>query len=142
MSEQDRGKYIFNRIFENDHFIDYVGVEYIALSAGRAKVKFEIKEHHLNGLGNVHGGMLFAAADIAYGAAANTRGKVAVLLNASMSYIKAARGKVLFAEAEEVSRSGRHAVYSVNVTDDSGTSVAVFQGLAYVMDKEWDFTAE
>jgi acyl-CoA thioesterase len=138
----DKGRRMFERIFENDHFIDHVGVEFVALSPGRARVKFEIKKNHLNGLGSVHGGMLFTLADIAYGAASNSRGRLALLLNASMSFIKPARGAVIFAEAEEVSRSGRHAVYSVSVTDDSGDTVASFQGMAYVKDKTWDFEAE
>jgi acyl-CoA thioesterase len=135
MTQTERKKW--ERFFKNDTFAGYVGIELEEIAPGRAKVKCEIKEHHLNGLRCVHGGMLFTIADMAAAAAANSHGKIAVGLNTSMSFVKAAKGPVVYAEAQEVSRSGRHAVYSVTVTDDSGDTVAAFQGLTYVKNEAW-----
>jgi acyl-CoA thioesterase len=63
--------------------------------------------------------------------ASNSHGTVAVAINATISYLKAARGGTLFAEAHEVSRDAKLASYTVNVTDDTGDLVAVFQGMVY-----------
>ena len=125
------------RFFKRDIFAKYVGIELEDVTPGRAKVKVTVKEHHLNGLRIVHGGMLFTLADMAFAAAANSRGRIAVALNASISYVKPAKGNILFAEAEEVSRSGNHAVYAITLTDDSKETVAVLQGLAYVKKETW-----
>jgi acyl-CoA thioesterase len=126
------------RFFKKDRFADYVGIEIEEISPGKAKVKFEVKEHHLNGIQCVHGGMLFTLADMAFAAAANSHGRIAVALNVSISYVKAARGPMVFAEATEMSRSGRHALYNIPVIDESGDILAVFQGLAYLKNEEID----
>ncbi len=120
------------RFFKRDKFAGYVGLELEDLSPGRARVKCEIQEHHLNGVHCVHGGMLFTLADMAFAAAANSHGNLAVALNASISFVKAAKGRVLYAEAQEVSRSGRHGVYTIRITDETGDTVCLFQGTAYV----------
>jgi acyl-CoA thioesterase len=56
---------------------------------------------------------------------------VAVAINASISYLKAARKGTLFAEAKEVSLNPKLATYTIDVTDDSGDRIAVFQGTVY-----------
>ena len=132
VERKDRG-----RFFKKDKFAGYVGIELEEMSSGSARVRCDIKEHHLNGLKCVHGGMLFTLADMAFAAAANSHGRIAVALNTTMSFLKPAGGPVIYAEAKEVSRSGRHAVYSINVTDAAGDTVAAFQGLAYVKKEEW-----
>jgi acyl-CoA thioesterase len=131
----DRNKW--DLFFKRDKFAVHAGIELEDLSRGRAKVKCEVQEHHLNGVKCVHGGMLFTLADMAFAAAANSHGRLAVALNASISFVKPARGKTIFAEATEVSRSGRHAVYEVRVFDETGDTVSVFQGMAYVKKEEW-----
>jgi acyl-CoA thioesterase len=120
------------QVFMNDQFAGYVGIVIEDVSPGLAKVKFDVQEHHLNGLGCVHGGMLFTLADMAFAVAANSHGQIAVSLNSSISYIKPAKGHTIFASAKEMSKSGRHAVYNIKVTDDAGAVVAIFQGMAYL----------
>jgi acyl-CoA thioesterase len=135
MSVMDKKE--MQRFFRRDIFAGYVGIELEDISPGRAKVRCEVKEHHLNGLGIVHGGMLFTLADMAFAAAANSLGRIAVALNASISYVKPAKGHFISASAAEISKSGNHAVYAITVTDDSGDTVAAFQGLAYVKKETW-----
>lgn len=91
----------------------------------------QLRDHHLNSLGTVHGGAIFALADFAFAAASNSHGTVAVALNATISFVKAASTGVLTAEAAEISVSRKIGTYTVNVTDESGQIVAVFQGMAY-----------
>ncbi|MGD8368212.1 MAG: hotdog fold thioesterase [Desulfobacterales bacterium] len=116
---------------ERDRFAAHNGIEILEISPGRARVRMEVAEHHLNGLDRVHGGAVFSLADLAFAAASNSHGSAAMGINASIAYVKEAAGDVLFAEAEEVSRSHRLATYSIRVTDASGQTVALFQGTVY-----------
>ena len=54
-----------------DKFGTYNGMEVVSVGKGMAVARFEVKPHHKNGLGTVHGGALFTLADLAFAAAAN-----------------------------------------------------------------------
>ena len=90
-----------------------------------------INDSHLNGVNVVHGGAIFTLADLAFAAASNSHGTVAVAINASIWFVTAAREGTLYAEAKEVSRNPKLATYSIQVTDDSGDIVAHFEGMVY-----------
>jgi acyl-CoA thioesterase len=77
------------------------------------------------------GGAVFTLADLAFAAASNGAGQVAVAAQVAITYHKAGRG-LLTAVAREVSRSRRLSACEVVVTDREGERVATFQGLAYV----------
>ncbi|MFH0811322.1 MAG: hotdog fold thioesterase [Pseudomonadota bacterium] len=119
------------KFFKNDKFAEYVGIEIVEVSRGRAKAKMEITKEHLNGVNIAHGGAIFTLADLAFAVASNSHGTVAVAISASITFLKAVTGGTLFAEAEEVSLNPKLAAYKVSVTDDSGDIVAIFQGTVY-----------
>ena len=119
------------RYFKKDKFANYIGIELLDVKDGWAKATLKIKEHHLNGLNSVHGGVIFTLADLVFAAASNSRGRVAVAINNTISYVKAPQGNVLFAEAMEVALNHKLATYAVNVTDGQGQVIAVFQGMVY-----------
>lgn len=121
--------------FENDRFAASSGMRLVELRPGYAKTSLEIQDRHLNNVGTVQGGAIFTLADFAFGAAAKTGGKVAVALNTTLSFLKAARSGTLQAEATEVSRSRKLSTCTVRVTNDAGELVALFQGTAYVKDE-------
>jgi acyl-CoA thioesterase len=79
----------------------------------------------------VHGGAIFTLADLAFAAASNSHGTVAVAINASIWFVKAGTQGTLFAEAREVSRNPKLATYSITITDDAGEIVALFEGMVY-----------
>ncbi len=116
---------------ERDRFAAHNGIEILEIAPGRARVRMKVAEHHLNGLDRVHGGAVFSLADLAFAAASNSHGSAAMGVNASIAFVKEAGGDVLFADAEEVSRSRRLAAYEIRVTDASGQVVAIFQGTVY-----------
>jgi acyl-CoA thioesterase len=118
--------------FEKDSFANLCGIELIEAFNGCAKAKLDLREHHLNAMKMPHGGLLFTLADLAFAAAVHSRGRAAVALNCTISYMKVSFGNVLYAQAKEVSRNNRTALYSVTVVDESDEIVAVFQGLAYI----------
>jgi len=120
------------RYFSRDAFAEFCGVEIEEVGPGRARVSLKVEPRHLNGLGMVHGGVLFTLADMALAAAAHSRGRSAVAVTASMSFMKAGMTDVIHAEAREVSRNRRLATYTVQVTDGSGEALCLCQGTAYI----------
>jgi len=123
--------------FRKDLFAGFVGIELIEAGNGRAKARMQIGDRHRNGLGLVHGGAIFTLADLAFAAAVNSRGRAAVAIHCSISYLKAAAGDVLFAEAEEISCGPKIAAYTIRVTDASGEIIALFEGMAYRKKEHW-----
>ncbi|HXY55462.1 MAG TPA: PaaI family thioesterase [Nitrospirota bacterium] len=115
----------------NDRFARHLGIEMIECSQGRAKARMEIKDHHLNSAGTVHGGAIFALADAVFSAASNSHGTLAMAINVSISYFKAVRKGSLTAGADEVSLNPKLATYLVNVTDEDGNAIALFEGTVY-----------
>jgi acyl-CoA thioesterase len=116
---------------KNDKFAEYVGIELLEVSEGKAKAKMEIKEHHLNGIKTVHGAAIFTLADLVFAVASNSHGTIAMGINVSISYLKAVKAGTLFAEAKEVSINPKLATYDVKVIDDGNNLVATFQGMVY-----------
>jgi acyl-CoA thioesterase len=131
----------FKNYFKNDIFIVNVGIKLLEISPGYAKAKLEVEEKHLNSLKTVQGGVLFTLADIAFAAAINAHGNSAVLINASMSFVKAATKGTLIAEAKETSINPKIATYNVNITDYEGDIVAIFQGMGYRKKTPNDFSS-
>jgi acyl-CoA thioesterase len=56
---------------------------------------------------------------------------VAVAINVNITFMKAATAGVLTAEAREASKNPRLGSYTIEVRDEQGDLVAMFQGLAY-----------
>lgn len=119
------------RFFAADTFAHLCGVELLEVSPGRARVKMVIGEDHANSHGTVHGGALFTLADTAFALASNSHGIPAAAINAHISFLKSAKEGTLYAEAEEFSLSPKIASYTVEVTDEQGERIAIFQGMVY-----------
>ena len=117
--------------FKNDRYAALSGIELLEVSPGRAKARMQIEDHHLNGVDLVHGGAIFTLADLVFAAASNSHGTVAVAINASIWYVKAAKEGMLMAEAREVSLNPKLATYAIDVTDEAGDIVATFEGMVY-----------
>ena len=119
------------KFFKGDRLAEYLGIELVDVSEGGAVSRMEVREEHMNGIGTVHGGAIFTLADFTFAVAANSHGRVTVAINVSISFMKAATSGTLTAVAKEVSLNPRIASYTVNVCDDDGDLVAIFQGMAY-----------
>ncbi len=116
---------------KNDRFAAFLGIELLEAVDGMAKAKLEIKEEHLNMISIAHGGAIFSLADYTFAAASNSHGNIAVAINASISFIKAAGKGTLIAEAFEVSRNHKLATYNINITNSAKELIASFQGMVY-----------
>lgn len=119
------------RFFRRDRFAALAGVRLTEVRPGFARARMRVGPWHMNGVDVAQGGAVFTLADLAFAAACNSHGTVAVAVNASISFVKASGPGWLRAEAREVSLSPRLSAVTVQVRDRAGDLVAVFQGLAF-----------
>ena len=117
--------------FQKDKFARYNGIELLEAADGHARTRMAITENHLNGLGIVHGGAIFTLADFTFAAASNSRGNIAVAINVSISYMKSATSGVLYADAKEIAINPKLGTYTIDVTNEAGELIAIFQGMVY-----------
>jgi acyl-CoA thioesterase len=115
----------------NDLFARHAGIELVDVGPGWAKASMKIEPFHFNGAKTVHGGAIFTLADFAFAVASNSHGTLAMGINTSVSFVKAALAGTLYAEAKEQSINPKLATYLVMITDDAGDTVAIFQGMVY-----------
>jgi acyl-CoA thioesterase len=88
-----------------------------------------VRPDMLNGHGICHGGMLFALADTAFAYACNSRNVAMVAAGASIEFLAPTPvGERLIATASETSRSARHGIYDVEITNAAGEPLAHFRG--------------
>lgn len=118
-----------------DRFASSIGVRLLEVREGYARASLRLRPEHLNGAGVAMGGAVFTLADLAFAAASNSRGQVAVGLDANITYARAAVGGTLTAEAREEAVSRRVSVCTVRVTDGEGQLVAIFRGTAFRKDE-------
>ena len=116
--------------FKGDMLAKHLGIELVEANTGKVFYRMDIKNEHLNGIGTVHGGAIFTLADFTFAVAANSHGNVTVAINASISFMKSVTKGTLTAIAKEVSLNPRFS-YTVNICNDEGELIAIFQGLAY-----------
>ena len=122
-------------IAERDMFARHLGIEITEAARGYARAVMPLDAHHRNGVGMAHGGAIFAVADLAFAVACNTRGRVSVNLNTSISFLAPGKRGPLTAEAREISAARRVATYEIRITDGEGTLIAICQATAYSKDQ-------
>lgn len=118
-------------ISTHDKFAQLLGIELAEVGPGHAVARMPVTDDLKNSLGIVHGGATFALADLAFAAASNSHGRVAVAINVSIAYVAAGTGSMLTATARETSLTPKLATYTVTIADDSGETVAIFDGMVY-----------
>ena len=116
---------------EQDPFARHCGMEVVEIGPGRSVARMRVRPEHLNFAGLVHGGVVFSLADLAFAAACNSHGTLALAINVSISFLKPAPQGLLTASAEEVVCGPKLGNYLIRVTDEAGEAVALFTGTAY-----------
>jgi hypothetical protein len=79
------------------------------------------------------GGAIFTLADFAFAVASNFQRSVTVAQAAQITYLAAAKGTVLFAEAREVRSGHSTCFFQADITDEFGTKVAFFTGNGFII---------
>ena len=137
MGDIDRQRAI-DEYIQKDPFAAHLGARIEILAPGHSRVSLTVTKEMTNFHGTTSGSVIFALGDIAFAAASNSRGQVAVALNVGVNFLKATKpGDQLVAEAREVHAGGRTALYAIAVRDErTGELVAQSQDLVY-RKNEW-----
>jgi len=118
--------------FDRDRFATGNGMRVVEVRTGYARAEMIVEPRHLNTVGILQGGALFTLADLAFAAASNSHGVVALGCHADVTYFKAITEGTITAVAEEISRTRRLSTCLVHVRDERAELVALFKGLAYI----------
>ncbi len=116
-------------LYAGDIAAQALGIEVLDVAPGSVRLAMVVRPDMLNGHGICHGGMLFALADTAFAYACNLPGDAMVAAGASIEFLApGSSGERLIATATEISRSARHGIYDVAITNISGEPLAHFRG--------------
>ena len=130
---------IFRRV-EHEPFAGKFDLKLIDLDEGYSKVAMVFTPDMENMFGKAHGGALFALIDEAFETASNSHGTIAVALNMNIAYLASpSAGATLTAEAREINRTNKTAVYDIKVVEGENRLLASCQALVYRLDKPLPF---
>lgn len=131
----------FDEFFRKDRFAAKAGIGLVEIKPGYGKTVMTVTEDHLNAGDTTQGGAIFTLADLALAAAANSRGRLSLSLNSSISFfLPSGPGDVLTAEAKEKFVQKRTGYYQVDITNQRGELVACFETTVYRKETELPFT--
>ena len=108
------------RLFHNDRFATDNGAVIDEVDDHYAKCSLKIEDRHKNAMGAVMGGVYFTLADFALAVASNWEEMGNVSLNSEITYLTAAKGERLIAEAVCVKKGRTTSYYRIDVKDDLG----------------------
>jgi acyl-CoA thioesterase len=117
--------------FKADRYATFSGIELLEVEPGKAKARMEIREMHLNAGNVVQGGAIFTLADLAFAAAINAYGNLAMSIETSIRYFKGIGSGILFAEARVVHIHKKLATFEVDVRNEKEELIALFTATAY-----------
>jgi len=130
---------IFRQV-EKEPFAKKFDLKLVDLDEGYSKVEMVFTPDMENIFGKAHGGALFALIDEAFETAGNSHGTVAVALSMNISYLATpSTGATLTAEAKEINRTKKTAVYAIKVVEGESRLLASCQALVYRLDKPLPF---
>jgi acyl-CoA thioesterase len=105
-----------NNIIQKDAFANYLGANVEIVKPGHSRVSLKISDNMINFHGTTHGGVIFSISDMAFAAACNSHGMVAVALNVSICFLRPSfAGDHLVAEAKEEHNGRRISVYDIKI---------------------------
>jgi acyl-CoA thioesterase len=130
---------IFNRMYENDPFSRWMGMELVSVGEGFCALQMRVRPEMLNGFGVAHGAITFALADSAFAFACNSRGRHAVSIHCTVEHVAPVRaGDVLTAAASEDNLGKTLSHYAIAVQNQDGKPVAFFRGVAFRKAELWE----
>ncbi|MBI4634176.1 MAG: hotdog fold thioesterase [Deltaproteobacteria bacterium] len=136
----DRVREAIFRQVEREPFAVKFRMKLVDLEEGSSKVEMLFTPDMENLFGKAHGGALFALIDEAFETAANSHGTMAVALNMNISYVASpSPGTTLTAEAKEINKTNRTALYEIKVMETKSRLIASCHALVYRMDKALPF---
>lgn len=138
MNSKQQAQKIFQIMFDNDHFSQWMKLECVEMQEGYCMLKMQIRKEMLNGFYLAHGGIAYSIADSALAFASNSHGRKCVSIETSISHTESIKeGDIITAEAKEISLTNKLAIYHVTITNQHKKNVAFFKGTVYRTTSEW-----
>lgn len=119
-------------INDNDQFAKGNGIRLVEIRQGYSRAEMTVEARHLNAVGTLQGGALCTLADLAFAAACNSHGVLAVACQVDVTWFKPVTSGKLTATAEEIARTRKLSTCLVRVTNEQAELVALFKGIAYI----------
>jgi acyl-CoA thioesterase len=124
-----RAQDVVQSLYLADRASQALGIDIMVVTPGRVRIEMTVRSDMVNGHGMCHGGIVFAFADSAFAFACNSYGEPMVAAGASIEFLAPTPlGERVTATATEISRSARHGIYDVAVSDAAGKVLAQFRG--------------
>ncbi len=129
---------IVNKMFNQDAFSQFLGIEIVDVSEGHCQLKMKVREEMLNGFQIAHGGISYSLADTALAFASNTYGKKCISMETSISHTEGVNiGDILTATTEELSHTEKMGLYLITISNQDNKKIAYFKGTVYRTSKDW-----
>ena len=120
------------QMMQEDLFSQWLGIRLLEIQEGYSKISMQVRAEMINGLGMVHGGIMFSMADSAFAFACNNRNVISVALDTSINFIKPVHvGDLLVAETKELHNGRSTGLYQVTISNQEEDIVAIFKGTCY-----------
>lgn len=119
------------QIFSEDKFATENGAFIEAVGENYAKCSMPLTRHHRNAMGAVMGAAYYTLADFTFAVAANWQQMGCVSLNAAVSYLGAAKGETLIAEAICLKNGKSTCCYRIDIKDELGNLAAAVTTTGY-----------
>ncbi len=117
--------------FKNDRFATNAGMTVDDFGENHSICSVILTDDHKNAYGGIMGGVIFTLADLAFAVCANQIHCLSVAQQVSINYLSAPKGNRLIAHAKCIKNGKTTSVINVEVSDDTGRSVALFVGTAF-----------
>ena len=129
MNDLQRAQRCADKMYANDRASKALGIEIEIPKAGSAIATMHVRKDMVNGFDICHGGLVFTVADTAFAFACNAYDEVTVAGSGSIEFLRpSVRGDQLRAVATEEHRGRKSGLYKVEVWNQEGSLVALFQG--------------
>ena len=129
---------IVNKMFNQDAFSQFLGIEIVDVYKGYCQLKMTVRKEMLNGFQIAHGGISYSLADTALAFAANTHGKKCISMETSISHTEGVHtGDILIATTEELSYTEKMGLYLITISNQDNKEIAYFKGTVYRTSKDW-----
>ena len=131
MTPQQLAQHCADAMWAGDRVSQNLGMSIQHVEPGVAILTMNVREDMVNGHDTCHGGMIFSLADSAFAFSCNTGNNATVASHCSISFIRPAfRGDTLTAKSTVSYQGRKSGIYHIEVTNQEGKQVALFQGNA------------
>jgi len=105
------------------------GMRITKVAPGFAELTMTVRHDMVNGHAICHGGFVFTLADSAFAFACNSYNANTVAAGCAIEFLAPSHeGDVLTATARERALVGRSGIYDIDVTNQTGATIAIFRG--------------